>query len=353
MAQTHFDAIVCGFGLAGAVLAWLLDQQGQNVLVIDKADSNASSVAPGIVNPLSGQRWVLAANYSYLAQYAKRCYRELESALRQRVYHERCMLRLLTAAQLSLCRMRQDQACYQAYIGQSVDAERLPGLHAPFGAVPILGACQLDIAILVNSLRQYFLEKSALYIGSIDHRCVSHDTEHIQVNGVSARQLIFCEGYAVSQNPWFAHLPFVPVRGEMLSLKCEEELRQDCIVVGQFSLEPMAHNLFRFGSTFEPNCDQALPTEQGRAVLRQGLEQTFDRRIKLEIISQYAGVRCATTDRHPFVGFHATAKRVGIFNGFGAKGVLTIPYYADRFVAHMLHHADLPEECRLNRACRK
>ena len=39
----------------------------------------------------------------------------------------------------------------------------------------------------------------------------------------------------------------------------------------------------------------------------------------------------------------------GKFNGFGARGALSIPWYAGQFSAHLLHRQPLPQEADLQR----
>jgi len=56
------------------------------------------------------------------------------------------------------------------------------------------------------------------------------------------------------------------------------------------------------------------------------------------------GIRPTTLHRNPFIGQHTDSPKIMCFNGFGSKGCLTIPYYADLLADHLKHGAKLPEE---------
>jgi glycine/D-amino acid oxidase-like deaminating enzyme len=55
----------------------------------------------------------------------------------------------------------------------------------------------------------------------------------------------------------------------------------------------------------------------------------------VKILKHKAGLRPATFDRKPFIGFHDKHKNVAIFNGFGSKGVSLIPYFAMNLADHI------------------
>ncbi len=52
-----FDFLIVGQGLAGSLLAWELMQRGAKVLIVDNGMPNASQVAAGLINPITGMRF--------------------------------------------------------------------------------------------------------------------------------------------------------------------------------------------------------------------------------------------------------------------------------------------------------
>ena len=53
------DYVIVGQGIAGTMLSYYLLQQGNTVIVVDEFNPNsASQVASGVINPVTGRRFV-------------------------------------------------------------------------------------------------------------------------------------------------------------------------------------------------------------------------------------------------------------------------------------------------------
>ena len=77
-ASTH-DYLIIGQGLAGSLLARELVALDRRVLVIDDHyKSSSSTVAGGLINPVTGKRLALQPGIDYLLPAAQRRYRSLE-----------------------------------------------------------------------------------------------------------------------------------------------------------------------------------------------------------------------------------------------------------------------------------
>jgi glycine/D-amino acid oxidase-like deaminating enzyme len=92
------DFLIIGQGLAGSLLAWELIQRGCNVVIIDNGLENASQVAAGLINPITGMRFVKSADVDTLLPAAKRCYSHLADFFQQDFYIEKPMLRIFNSA---------------------------------------------------------------------------------------------------------------------------------------------------------------------------------------------------------------------------------------------------------------
>ena len=56
--MTKYDYLIIGQGLAGSLLTWELLQRGCKIIVVDNGLENASKVAAGLINPVTGMRLV-------------------------------------------------------------------------------------------------------------------------------------------------------------------------------------------------------------------------------------------------------------------------------------------------------
>ena len=109
---------------------------------------------------------------------------------------------------------------------------------------------------------------------------------------------------------------------------------------------------YRFGATHERDGFAGQPTARGRAALLAGLTELLGRRPAIEITDQLAGVRPGTVDHYPFLGAHPNEPRLILFNGFGARGSLTIPWYSAGLVDHLEQGTALPPEANIARQAR-
>ena len=72
--------------------------------------------------------------------------------------------------------------------------------------------------------------------------------------------------------------------------------------------------------------------------------------LAIEYINNHqAGIRPTTLDKHPFIGNHPTHPELIIFNGFGAKGSLQIPWYSKCLADNLLNNDPIPQSCNILR----
>ena len=80
--------------------------------------------------------------------------------------------------------------------------------------------------------------------------------------------------------------------------------------------------LWWVGSSYAWEFDNPDPTAEFREKTEQLLNSWL--KVPFKIISHLSGVRPATLERRPFVGFHPQHPAIGILNGMGTKGNLTV-----------------------------
>jgi glycine/D-amino acid oxidase-like deaminating enzyme len=173
------------------------------------------------------------------------------------------------------------------------------------------------------------------------------EADFVSYKDLRAHSIIFCEGAAAGQNPYFKNLPFVPAKGECLILHIPD-FYSDKIINGEVFIMPWNKpDEYYCGSTHDWYFDDALPSEKGRRELLGGLQVILKSRYK--ILEHHAAIRPTVKDRRPFIGFTKLNSRVGIFNGMGTKGISLTPYFARHFVGHLTTGEPLMNEVDINR----
>lgn len=348
--SAQLDTIIIGQGLAGSLLAWQLLQQGQQVLVIDNGHTTSSSrPAAGLLNPVTGQRLVKAAQTDEYLAAAQALYTELEQFFDKQFFHPKPMLRLFRKhEEQTIWERRKQDPDYQPYLGVRLTPGQNPLVHDPLGGFHQYHTGYLDTIALLDSL-QGFLQLGGHYRRQQiqpDDITVEHD--RVSVGGTRALRLIFCEGYKAMENPWFSWLPFKPAKGEILTLKSSVELPDEIINAGNWLL-PIDRNTFRFGSNFQWDRLDEVPTDEAREQLLGSLAELLREPAACEVIQQVAGVRPCSKDTAPYLGFHPQHPALGMCNGFGARGTMLIPWHVSCLAETMVGRGTIPPSADIER----
>ncbi len=221
------DFLIIGQGLAGSLLAWELLQRGCKVMVLDDGRENASQVAAGLINPVTGMRLVKSSDVDVLLPAARQLYRQLSGFFKQEFYKEKPMLRLLRSkAEIGACQKRLADPAYHAYLGNLLSPGHFSDpLNSFAGVLEQKQTAYLLTRPLLASLKGYFISRHSYRQAILDYQDI-HWQPKPHWQDIHARQIIFCEGYRAIYNPWFSWLPFQPAQGEILTLESETGFAQ-------------------------------------------------------------------------------------------------------------------------------
>lgn len=344
------DYLILGQGLAGSLLAWELIQAGKSVIVVDNGHLNASSwVAAGLINPVTGMRMVVSPHTGAWLSAADSLYRRLQNHFDIQLRHDIPMWRLFTnPKQQQAWQERQQEADYKPYLSELKPARQALPYRAELGLGEVGLTGYIDTKLLLTTLREWLGQTESYHCMECDYSQISMDAESVSFGTIKARHLIFCEGYRALDNPWFTDLPLTPVKGEILTLESKRVLPQVIANFGKWVL-PVGKNRFKLGATYDwEHCDQQ-PTAKARQHLLDELDSHTQLPLPVTVLDHEAGLRPNSRDRLPLIGAHPNLPRLWMFNGFGSRGSLMIPYYAQRLSRHLLEGEPLDEDCDLAR----
>lgn len=340
------DVLIVGQGLAGSLLAWELMRRELRVIVVDNGCRNASQVAAGLINPVTGQRLVKSSDINDLLPAAMQCYRQLSEAFQQHFFVALPMLRILkNASEQQAAGRRLRQSGYQDFLAPYPAAEVT--YQAPYGILLQARTGYLKTGLLLSHLRNFLIAKAGYRQAQFDYNeLILHP--RLSWRELLPRHVVFCEGYRAQRNPWFGGLPFQPAKGEILNCRGTAKCPEQIINYGHW-LIPIDEQQFKLGATFQPGQTDTRPTEAARHILLNGISTVIPDLKPIEVTMQQAGVRPATLDKQPFIGSHPRYANLHIFNGFGSKGSLAIPWYARQFAAVLQQRALLPAPVDIQR----
>ncbi|NOT84439.1 MAG: FAD-binding oxidoreductase [Methylococcaceae bacterium] len=343
------DYLIVGQGLAGSLLALELIQRNCKVVIIDNGDENASQVAAGIINPITGLRFVKSVEIENLLPAAKACYDQLSCYFKSTFYIEKPMLRIFRSeAEAKACLYRRNNPDYHAYISTTSLPNQSPkAVKTPFGGIFQQQTGYLLTTHLLNYLKDFFIA-NGYYRGENFNYADLKTHPVLQWQSLVPKRVIFCEGYQMINNPWFSWLPLRPVKGEILTLQSSTKVPDHLLNYGNWLL-PLDNQQFRIGATFERENINTWPTKQGQSTLIDNLKSISSNLAAATITRQQANIRPCTADRQPFIGHHPQISQLSIFNGFGAKGSLQIPWFSQQFANALLTGTPLTKSCNIKR----
>lgn len=343
------EFIIVGRGLAASVIAHTLHQKNISFKIIgDENLSNCSKIAAGIWNPIVFKRltksWLAKDLISCLNEFYTNC----ELRLNKKLITQRAIIKPFTEEQEKKLWLKKAEFELSDFLDEVIydgNAQDLEHCIIPnqFGCVKQSG--NLNMAEFLKTTAAYF--KNDLIEGSFDHSQLKIAPEGLTYKNLIAKNIIFCEGYLVKNNPFFKWIPLKPAKGETLVISAPELKLKDEILNKNGFLMGLGNGRFKVGATYEWNELTEEKTENGLAELQSKLKQLIN--CPYTILEHQAGVRPSSVDRRPIIGAHPKQQNLFIFNGLGTKGVMLAPYFAKKFVNFYLQKETLPEEVKVDR----
>ena len=343
---------IIGQGLGGSILAYFLLKEGQNVQIFDNPEIPSSSkVAAGIYNPVTGKRLVKTWLANEIFPFLEDFYPQLEEELKAKFFFPMPLFHpfpdVATQKFFKSDHIPDDFFDYCSLEFENIHRKEI--VNSTLGGITMKHAGWLDLKVMLSAFQAYFLERGVLTIAPhpSEKKLKTDFIWNSEVSPLGAEgATIYCEGYNGKFNPYFSYLPFNPVKGEIMDIEVQNLDIQEIINQGVFII-PLEKNKFRLGATYKWDVLDFVPTEEGAIILTEKYQKLM--KPSMRILSQQAGVRPATKDRRPFLGMHPKIENVGIFNGFGSKGVSLVPFFGKQFIDFLIYQKELHPEVNINR----
>ncbi len=343
----HVEYLIIGQGISGTFLSNFFENNHINYLVIDESkDFTASKVASGIINPITGRRYVRTWMIEDVMPFAVKAYKNLESELNCNFISQINILDFHASLQMKNAfdeRLIQEHE-YLSNLNNQTYYTQL--FNNKFGIGEINPCWLIDINKLLFEWRKKLNSTNKLMEENFEINKLQILNNKVQYKNIRATKIIFCDGINSINNSWFSKLPFAFNKGEALIVEINN-LPRNKIYKNGINIVPWKENLFWIGSSYEWNFFDEKRTE----IFKNKTEFTLKNWCKLEykIIDHIASIRPANIERRPFVGFHPLESKIGILNGMGTKGCSLAPYFANELVDSILKNKKINAEADINR----
>jgi len=323
-----YDYLIVGQGLAGSVLAYQLLAEGKSITIInEKKSSTASSVAAGLINPITGPKMVKTWKADVLFPYLQKFYPSMEKAIGASFYSERSIYRPFSSnEELNDWDGKSAEDNYKKFIAKVHGPDsHIKNIRDPFGGIEVRGAA-LDMPKFIESSRHYLNSKCKYVEEPFEEDLLEFSEEEVAYQGLKVEKVVLCTGYQIKDSKFFGWIPMAPVKGEILHIKLKQKF--ETIYNKSGFIIPQKNGLFKAGSTYDRHDLTESPTESGKNEITKKLDALL--RMEYEVVNHDAGIRPGTKARRPIIGCHPKHKRMSVFNGLGTKGVSLAPFFGDQ-----------------------
>ncbi|NNL81113.1 MAG: FAD-binding oxidoreductase [Flavobacteriaceae bacterium] len=341
------DYIIVGCGLAGLSFAQILKQKQKSFVVIDNNQNKASLVAGGLYNPVMLKRFTLAWLADKQIPLAEQFYAEIEKELQISFDEKKPVRRLIHSAEEQ---NNWFQALDKPKVGQFLSDELIEFNHdqitCEYGLGEVHNSGRLKTQTLISGFIKN-LEAHDRYLDqSFDHDQMIIEQDVIRYKNITAKNIVFCEGFGMLKNPFFNYLPLAGNKGELLLIETSV-LNIDFILKSNMFFIPLGGQHYLVGATYNREDLSPKPSEKGKSEIEKFLKRMLGDDYK--VIEQRAGIRPTVKDRRPLVGTHPKHPKLALLNGMGSRGVLIAPYTAQILFDHLEFGKVIPEEMNLKR----
>jgi glycine/D-amino acid oxidase-like deaminating enzyme len=345
------DYLIIGQGISGTMLSWFLHKEGKSFIVLDEEqEASASRTAAGIINPVTGRRYVYTWMIDEVMPFAVQSYKELSEHLDSKFVFEKSIIDFFPSPDMRTAFVQSIDR-NDTYLHAFPDQNHFNQyFHHEFGCGKIHPAYLVNVQVLMASWKKHLLERDSIRNERFnpDHLDVKDDS--VTYQDITAQKIIFCDGIAGLQYPWFRLLPFAPNKGEALIIH-SEELTNEHIFKNRLILAPLpVQHTYWVGSNYQWEFRDDHPSEEFLAATTKHLKKWL--KVPFKVLFHKASVRPATVERRPFVGLHPRFPSIGILNGLGTKGTSLAPFFAHQLVQHLVHHFPITEEADVRRFAR-
>lgn len=342
------DILIIGQGICGTMLSWFLYKEGKRFIVIDDNNSAApSKVAAGIINPVTGRRFVYSWMIDTVMPFAVQAYDELGNFLGQTIIAQKDIIDFFPSIQMLdafTTKLTENDTYLHTYPNQNHFNQFF---NYDFGCGKISPSYIADVNTLLTGWRRFLKEKELLREESFDNHLLQQKEDGICYQNIDAEKIIFCDGISSMQYDWFKALPFSPSKGEVLIIKTDELTNEHIFKKGLMLAPLFEKNFYWVGSSYQWEYEHPEPTtvfyEHTKTYLNNWLKVPY------EIIEHKAALRPSTLERRPFVGFHPLYPSVGLLNGMGTKGTSLGPFFANQLAQHILYEFPIARDASVQR----
>ena len=341
------DYIIVGCGLAGISFCEQLKENNKTFVVFDDKSQLSSTVAGGLYNPVVLKRFTAVWNCEAQLALALPMYKRIEDALQVKLDYKIPVYRKFSSLEeQNDWFTASDKPRLSAYLSTTLINNTNTAIDAKFGFGEVLDTGRIDVATLINAYKAYLLDNDLLLQTAFNYSSLHHNPDGVVYNNITAKHIVFCEGFGYTQNIFFDNFPMQATKGELLKIHAPD-LNISYVVKGPVFIIPLGNDIYYVGATYNSQDTTSDITSDAKKSIIEKLKTIIT--CPFDVVSQLAGIRPTVKDRRPLVGRHPKHNNIYVLNGLGTRGVMIAPYVSKQLFQFIENKIPLDKEININR----
>lgn len=338
------DYLIVGDGYAAMFFAHQLIKNQKSFLLFSEGKKSASLVSAGIINPIVLKRftpfWLAQEQINSLNDSLS----EIQNYTGKNYLIDKPILRIFhDENEKELWLKKSNTEFLSPFI--SNDFVKLNSVKNPLDSGKVLQSARLDVKNFFIDLLNYLEIKEQLIKEKFDYKKLS--AENSIYKDIQFKKIIFAEGMAVKENPYFSEIPVLHNKGHHLEVQLSNPIEQDFTIKKKHFLFPLENGNYYYGGTYDREQIHQKIDDSAVETLTNSLAEFYQNDFEIKKVE--FGFRPTVNDRRPILGNHQKFKNLYVFNGLGARGILNGNYFAINLYNHLENGEEIHPEVDLKR----
>lgn len=340
----NVDYIIVGDGYAALFLAHQLIKNKKSFALFSEGRKSASQISAGIINPVVLKKFTTFWLAQEQLDFLKTTLQEIEQYTGVNYLVQENIHRIFHDENEQKLWLKKSQTPELSQF-LSEEFKVINDVQNNFSTGKVKQSARLNVKGFFTDLLAYLDEQKYLVKEKFDYEIL--DTQNSIYKDFNFRNIIFCEGMGVKNNPFFSEIQVVPNKGHHIRVKLSKDLSDNITIKKKHFLFPLHNGLHFYGGTYDRDQLHEKIDESAVEQLKNGLGEIYHNEFSVEEV--HFGFRPTVKDRRPIVGAHSVHKNLFVLNGLGARGILNGCYFANTLFQHIENDLEIPDEISINR----
>ncbi|AZA53529.1 NAD(P)/FAD-dependent oxidoreductase [Chryseobacterium sp. G0201] len=340
----NVDYIIVGDGYAGLFFAHQLIKNNKSFILFSEGKKSASQVSAGIINPVVLKKFTTFWKAQEQIDFLKHSLKEIETYTSQNYLIEAPIHRIFhDENEQNLWLKKSGNEDLQNFLDKKFD--HLNIVKNDFLKGKVNQSARLDVNGFFNGLFSFLENEAKLIKEKFDYSKIDENSSTYK--NFKFKNILFCEGMGVKDNPFFSDIAVIPNKGHHIKVKLSTPIPENITIKKKHFLFPTYNGLYFYGGTYDREQLHHHIDDSAVEQLVKGLSEFYP--YDFEVSEVNFGFRPTVKDRRPIIGRHYQNKNLYVFNGLGARGILNGCYFSKSLYDFIENDVPLDEEVSLDR----